>query len=403
MRSLITAAAVLTVSLAGIPAQAAGPPAEAQRVDRVPTPVLRWQPCEERFECATAPLPLDYDDPDGAQVEVALLRHRATDPARRIGSLFVNPGGPGSSATDMAMGLPDFLSPEVVARFDIVGVDPRGVGDSWQVRCFGSAEEQQRVTAPFTGPGRGPYTRAEVRKAVASARTIGVSCAAATGGLAAAASTAQVARDMDVLRRAVGDARLTYLGVSYGSYLGQVYAAMFPGRVRAIAIDGIVDPAAWAGTPATRDVPTFVRMGSAAASHRVLRELLQRCDRAGESRCGFAGGDFDTIAERLQRAPVTLPDGRDYTYPMLVSQTLQQLYQPDAADHVIPNLVDLRALTDPYAEPARREAARKSLAERLEPAPGGYHNEFEAAAAVFCSDGWHARDAASWPAAAAAA
>ena len=120
-------------------------------------------------------------------------------------------------------------------------------------------------------------------------------------------STTDDALDMDVLRRAVGDRKLTYFGESYGSYLGLVYANMFPGRVRAIVIDGIVDPQALVGTPATAHVPVFDRMGSAAASYRALHELLELCQRAGRSRCSFAGADtparFARLAARLQGPP----------------------------------------------------------------------------------------------------
>ena len=166
-----------------------------------------------------------------------------------------------------------------------------------------------RALAPFTATPF-PGTPAQRRPWIRAARALGRACSTTARSVAPAMSTTRDALDMDVLRRAVGDRKLTYFGESYGSYLGLVYANLFPGRVRAIAIDGIVDPQALVGTPATADVPVFDRMGSAAASYRALHELLKLCQRAGRSRCSFAGPDtparFGRLAARLQAHPLRL-------------------------------------------------------------------------------------------------
>ncbi|WP_255292762.1 hypothetical protein [Micromonospora sp. WMMA1996] len=139
-------AGVLLAGPAVAPAAAATPQppaydrtsaAEARRVDRVPTPKLDWYACYDYAECATVRLPLDYDNPKGATTEVALLRVKARDQQHKVGSLFLNPGGPGGSGTSIALAAPYFLGDDLLDRFDIVGVDPRGVEASSNIRCFG--------------------------------------------------------------------------------------------------------------------------------------------------------------------------------------------------------------------------------------------------------------------------
>ncbi|MER6000089.1 hypothetical protein ABT120_16065 [Nonomuraea angiospora] len=144
--TIVTAGGAFADTTAPSPAAAVSPDrtsaAESRKVDAVPTPVLAWSACFEIAECATVRLPLDYDQPRGATTEVAVLRVKAKDQANKIGSLFVNPGGPSIPATKLALAAPSFMSDELLDRFDIVGVDPRGIGSSQNVRCFASGEDQ---------------------------------------------------------------------------------------------------------------------------------------------------------------------------------------------------------------------------------------------------------------------
>ncbi len=373
---------------------------EAARVDRVPTPRLGWYRCYETAQCATVDLPLDYDEPNGPTTEVAVLRVKARDPEKRIGSLFVNPGGPGGSATELAGAAPWFLRPALLDRFDIVGVDPRGVGSSDQLRCFGSTREQTRTLRPLLAR---PFPLGDRQEAafVDASRATGAACSTTGRPLSAAMSTAQTARDMEVVRRAVGDAKLSFLGFSYGSYLGQVYANMFPDRVRAVAIDGVLDPLAWAGTPATRDVPSTERLRSAQGAYKALRETLERCDEAGRRACAFAAGNpvkrYDRLAEQLKADPLVVrtPEGTfRFTYADLVSLTLSALYDsqgPDALGDLLPLIAELAS------DPA---AGRAAELERRLSRPGfdfPYENSLEAFAGVLCTDGLNPRDAAAWP------
>jgi len=387
--------------------------AEAARlVDRVPTPVLRWTTCQKTDQCATAELPLNYHDPRGAKIKLALLRIQAQDPRHRLGTVFVNPGGPGDSARAWAALLPQALPKAILDRFDIVGVDPRGVGGSTPIRCFATKAEKIRTLAPFAITPF-PGTPAQQRSWTGAARAFGRACSTTGRQIASAMDTTNEALDMDVLRRAAGDRKLTYFGESYGSYLGLVYANMFPGRVRAIAIDGIVDPQALAGTPATADVPVFDRMGSAAASYRALHELLELCQRAGRSLCSFAGADtparFARLAVRLQARPLRLAapgfKAVTFTYPVLIADTEHWLHDPSGYRGLFAELTDLARLTAPGGGgPGRAAVVRQLLRLHLALQPGpGFGKLLEAESGVLCTDGLSAAGAASWPAAATAA
>ncbi|MFD0539044.1 alpha/beta fold hydrolase [Actinomadura luteofluorescens] len=219
-------------------------PVEKARADRVPTPKLDWYKCYDTAECATVRLPLDYDDPKGATTEIAVLRVRARNAKKRIGSLFVNPGGPGGQGTAIAYQAPYFLGKDVLDRFDIVGFDPRGIGFSSNVACFKSTKDQTLALAGMNVAF--PVGAKQEAAYVKSAKAVGKGCSTTGKKLAGAMSTAEAARDMDVLRRAVGDKKLSYLGFSYGTAIGQYYANMFPDRLRAVVVDGVINPVSWA-------------------------------------------------------------------------------------------------------------------------------------------------------------
>ncbi|SCG58764.1 alpha/beta hydrolase [Micromonospora coxensis] len=386
-------------------------PTEARRVDRVPTPKLDWYACYGYAECATVDLPLDYDKPKGATTEIALLRVKARNQQARIGSLFLNPGGPGGSGTDIALAAPYFLSDELLDRFDVVGIDPRGVAASENVKCFPSVKEQTRAYAGLNVAF--PWTKAEEKAYVASSRAVGRACSTTGKPLTGAMSTAEVARDMDVLRRAVGDKKLSYLGFSYGTALGQYYANMFPDRVRAVVVDGVLDPNAWVGRGAARSQLQETRLRSADGAYKALREILDRCEKAGAEKCALAAGDplasYELVAQRLRKKPVVIddPDGGTFTvtYADFVGGSLSALYSPYGWADIDAMTSDLLVLTDPSsATAARLGAARKAVAERAERARQQrrfdfpYNNGLETFLGVDCTDAYHPTDAGAWPA-----
>jgi pimeloyl-ACP methyl ester carboxylesterase len=196
---------------------------------------IDWQPCAglpAGAECARLEVPLDWGHPEGAKISLALARHRAADPARRLGSLVLNPGGPGGAGAKVVQFGANQLAPELRDRFDLVGFDPRGVGGSTPaITC----------SQPVFGPTQFPATQAEFDQLVAHNRAIGEDCLRNTGPLLEHVDTISVARDLEALRVALGDERLNFLGLSYGTLIGNIYANMYPKNVRAMVLDGPVD------------------------------------------------------------------------------------------------------------------------------------------------------------------
>jgi len=259
------------------------------------------------FECAKVWVPVDYDGPDRSLIALAPVRLPATDPARRIGSLFLNPGGPGGSGVDFVLGLGPFLySEEVRASFDLVGFDPRGIARSTPLLCFDGLEESLAALPPFPFP---VTPREEVTQTRSNA-TVANACDERGGRIIDHMSTANVARDMEPLRRAVGDAKLTYAGYSYGSYLGVTYANLFPDRVRALVVDGVLDPVAWATGRANQaaTLPFSTRLRSDAEAQATLEEFFRLCDAGGET-CAFRR--FSRPVRRSRRPPARGAAGSD--------------------------------------------------------------------------------------------
>jgi pimeloyl-ACP methyl ester carboxylesterase len=344
-RRLFACLAALATLFTSAPAAAA--PAATGGVATPHVPRLAWRDCGDGFDCTTARVPLDYDEPTGRTIELALIRLPATDPARRIGSLFVNPGGPGNSGVDFVRTVARLTYPaKVRARFDIIGMDPRGVAASTSVRCFASDAERQQFFADYNVL---PVDRAELVAAVGKVTDLAQRCQARVGWLLPHLSTANVARDLDLLRKAVGDAKLSYVGYSYGTYLGATYANLFPDKVRVLALDGNTDPPAYPTGPRL-SVP-FIRVNAHLAASETLDQFFTLCEEAGQ-RCAFADGGaprtkFATLAQRLRANPLTLPDGLRVGYAELVDFTLQVLYRAaDWADGAA-TLQQLYAATSP--------------------------------------------------------
>ena len=408
------AALLVAASLPLGPAWATSPDQDEVRTDRVET-TLEWGPCDAPgpsggVECATVRLPLDYDEPDGATVEVFVAKHVATGPGERIGTLFVNPGGPGTPGSPLALAADELFTPEILARFDILGMDPRGTGSSTTVTC-GSSTRKQNQDMRGLAP-RIPLTAPDQAAFLTSAKKEALNCSRIGAPLLASMSSAQVARDMDVLRRLVDDDRLSYLGSSYGSYLGQVYAGMFPDRVRAIAIDGVLDPVAWAGTPGTSDEPVTLRLGSAEGAHAALQKGFELC--AASPGC-LSGPDpqatFDRVADRLKAGPVSLqvPGVGAVTldYGTFIGGVLEAMYLPDGPEWVDRIVASSAQFMDPTLAPTAAYAARvetdtavRAAVAKLPPHTlEGYHamwQPLDAFNAVLCTDSLNTAAPKDW-------
>jgi pimeloyl-ACP methyl ester carboxylesterase len=200
---------------------------------------LTWRSCGvPGFRCATLRAPLDYAEPAAGDIHLAVARKKATGPGGRLGSLLVNPGGPGGSAVGYLEQYAGIGYPaQVRARYDMVAMDPRGVAGSQPVECLNG-----RAMDTYTQTDPTPDDAKETDALVAAYRKFAEGCGARSPGLLRHVSTVEAARDMDILRAVLGDRRLNYVGASYGTFLGATYAGLFPSRTGRLVLDGAMDP-----------------------------------------------------------------------------------------------------------------------------------------------------------------
>jgi pimeloyl-ACP methyl ester carboxylesterase len=288
------------------------------------------------FTCATVRVPLDYQDPAGPTIKLAVVRHAAAGPARR-GVIFINPGGPGFSGTEL---IPKFIGfmPRVLLRdYDIVSWDPRGVGASTAVQCFPNADAETAFLGDDADFPARPHQQAGY---ISRWSSFGKICKARNGALLRHVSTADTARDLNLLRRELGQPKLNYIGVSYGTYLGATYANLFPRRVGKMVLDGNVAPTAWTngGRPdASRSL--LMRIGSTTGAARTLAAFLRICGQRSRQECAFTAGSpakttakWDALLARLRQGPITA-SGMPVTYTSFVSGFVDALFvvQPYAS------------------------------------------------------------------------
>ena len=361
------------------------------------TAPLQWSPCYTAFgpyECTTLQVPLDHRLPSGQTIAIAVTRLPATDPAQRIGSLLLNPGGPGGSGVDYVLGIgQELYTPQVRARFDLVGFDPRGIARSTPLRCFGTPKQW----GPAFPPNAFPLTAAEEAAQAGADRYLANACEQRGTRLYDHMSTASVARDMDLLRAALGDDKLSFAGVSYGSYLGVTYANLFPTRVRAVVVDGVLDPIAWStGRPGEALIPQGTRLKSHVGAQDTLDEFFRLCDAAGPD-CAFSGNAADrfaALAARARQAPlhVVFPDGFsfDFTYADLIGLSLGAMYSSTVWTDYAFILADLETLSATAAEGARLRAFLAKYG------PSLYPNFVEGGPAVVCEDSDNPDDHRAW-------
>ncbi|WP_378732828.1 alpha/beta hydrolase [Nocardia brasiliensis] len=223
-------------SVTGIAAAAPDP------LERFERQAVEWRACgvevldASAVQCADITVPLDYSRPEGRTITVAISRMTATDPVRRRGVLLGNPGGPGGTGLVQGLTVSAVLAPDVLAQYDLIGMDPRGVGRSTPVDCGWPVDRYLR--AP--GPGVAGFAREVALQADLAAR-----CAAALGDTMSAYTTRNTARDMNVIRAALGEPAINYYGMSYGTYLGAVFAQMFPDRIDRLVLDSAIDPGSY--------------------------------------------------------------------------------------------------------------------------------------------------------------
>lgn len=286
----------------------------------IPTPAtgsIAWSNCGGGFQCGTLQVPLDYSHPTAGTIDIALNRKPATIPSQRIGSLLVNPGGPGASGIDFLVAFAPALA-FLNRRFDLIGFDPRGIGRSAPVRCLDGPHMDAFVA--LDGVLDDPQEKAA---AIQADKDFAAGCAQLSGRVLPFVDTASAAKDMDLMRAALGDDKLTYLGFSYGTYLGEWYAHLFPTHIRAIVMDAVLDPSLSADA---------LNLTQAASFDQNLKAFLADCSahKASAPRCAFAqSGDpaskLDAMMQRLDTTPLAVGN-RLLTRALAQTAVAQELY-----------------------------------------------------------------------------
>ncbi|MFG3319740.1 alpha/beta hydrolase [Streptomyces sp. NPDC048171] len=397
IRATLLAAALLATACsaggastsAGSAAQAAGA-TEAATASLAPLPKatpaelspyyeqkLGWRDCGvPGFQCATMKAPLDYAKPAEGDVRLAVARKKATGPGKRLGSLLVNPGGPGGSAIGYLQQYAGIGYPaKVRAQYDMVAVDPRGVARSEPIECLDGREMDA-----FTRTDVTPDDQDETDELVDAYKGFAEGCGADAPELLRHVSTVEAARDMDVLRAVLGDDRLTYVGASYGTLLGATYAGLFPDRAGRLVLDGAMDPS----LPARR-----LNLEQTAGFETAFQSFAKDCVRRADCPLGDknttpteVGRNLKALFDDLDAKPIPTgdADGRKLTESLATTGVIAAMYDEGAWQRLRESLTaatkendgaGLLLLSDSYYE---REA------------DGGYSNLMFANAAVNCLD-----------------
>ena len=306
------------------------------------------------LQCTRLTVPLDYAKPDGDTITIGVLRKPASATDRRIGSLVINPGGPGAGGMTAAAHLSSQVKDaELAQRFDFVGFDPRGVGASEPtVKCLTDTERD----AERADDDELDTSTAGVAKLEAEQKDYAAKCAERTGkgaAMLANLGTRDVVRDMDVLRSALGDTKLTYLGYSYGTRIGSTYAETFPNNVRALVLDGALDPS-------QNPVDELVAQG--AGFEKAFEDFIDWCVARQDCALGRdkskALAEFQGLVRPLAQHPIDVGDGRKLSYSDATTGAVQALYSKDLWEYLNAGLTELKGnkattlmlLADSYLE-----------------------------------------------------
>ena len=283
---------------------------------------LDWSTCGDGFDCTTVTAPLDWADPSVGEVELSVIRSRATS-GEAIGSLLTNPGGPGASGVGLIRdSLTYAVGESVREQFDVIGFDPRGVGESTAVRCF-DAPEMDAYLFDIPENRRGTDAWAEELRERHAA--FAEACDAHSEGIIPFITTENSARDMDLLRAVLGDRELNYLGYSYGTFLGATYAKLFPDKVGRLVLDGAVDPAI-----SNLEVDVVQGIGFESALRAYMADCLEGSDCPFRGTVDGAMADLGTLLAGVDRDPLPAADGRELGADSLMTGIVAALYAEES-------------------------------------------------------------------------
>ena len=398
----IAAAAALVAGLAVTACAASSPDAALSASTTTAAvaaqvPALKWTSCDDGFQCATARVPLDYQHPRGTPISIAVIRHLATGTGTPVGSLFVNGGGPSAQIQSFVAEYQE-IPATLRERFDLITFDPRGFGYSSPIQCYSSIAAEDKALAPVEPLLTFPVGTRQTAVFEHTYASLGAQCARGAGALLDHDTTADEARDMNLLREAVGAKALNYLGLSYGTGLGATYANLFPSTVGRMVLDGNLDPVTWTAGGTS---PSFVREGDGPDAAAQARTFLSLCGKQAASACAFSAGSpaateakFATLQSRLRAHPVTIA-GQAYGYASLFSMvppTDVSSWQPAAAQ-----LQQLWLAASGSAVSAPPASAGQATS------AAGPYDGIEQTLAVLCSDTADPRNISDYQAAAARA
>jgi pimeloyl-ACP methyl ester carboxylesterase len=303
------------------PKQTSKPTGESVAADLVPFyhQVLNWKSCGDGMQCTDAKAPLTWKSPSSGSIKLALIRQVATD-GHPLGSLLVNPGGPGASGYDFVRdGIDSATDKKLQAKYDVVGFDPRGVNRSSAVKCYTNPKTLDNFiySIPQGAPGSDQWIASQEQ----SSKNFGQDCLKYTGKLLGNVDTVSAARDLDLLRAALGDKKLNYLGYSYGTLLGQTYANLYPHKTGRLVFDGVVDPTI---------TPYDLSVTQAKGFEKSLRKFLSQCPTI--KGCPF-GKDVDqsmktvrALLDSLDASPLRNTDGRELGSLTMFNAIILPLY-----------------------------------------------------------------------------
>ncbi|GAA1995054.1 alpha/beta hydrolase [Microbacterium pumilum] len=296
---------------------------------------IDWSSCNETFECAMVRAPLDWSDPTGRDIELSIIRSRA-EAGPAMGSLLVNPGGPGASGVALIRDSVGFAVGDAVrASYDVVGFDPRGVGGSTAVTCLDAAGMDSYL---YDIPSGTRGSDAWIDDLVDANRRFADACEANSDGILPFLTTQNAARDMDLLRGVLGDPRLNYLGYSYGTFLGATYAELFPERVGRLVLDGAVDPSV-----SILDVEVTQAAGFESALRAYMADCLAKDDCPFRGTVDDAMADLGTLLASVDLDPLRASDGRKLGADSLKMAIIAALYSQDSWEYLTIALTDALA------------------------------------------------------------
>jgi len=286
---------------------------------------LDWQDCYGDFQCSSFKVPIDYENMDNENFVLQVLKHSALDQADKLGAIVVNPGGPGGSAVHYAFNAKYIVSEGLLSKYDIVGFDSRGINNSEEIRCLTDAEEDAFLNADASD-GK-PQSIADLE---AISKDFAAKCAESAGAKLGHVSTLEAAKDMEILRILLNEDKLNFLGKSYGTYLGTLYASLFPKSVGRMVLDGAVDPSS-----SLREQ----QIAQAVGFDRALNNYL-----ASQSK--FNLEEIQTLLMNSKTSPMEDSSGRKATQSLVITAIAQSLYDSKDGWRELSKLLDKAIIKD---------------------------------------------------------